>query len=172
MAYFVETRRQPGVGSLNTSTPWRRRTASIAASDCGVVVGGLSPRPSQYRQALGLKPVSIENSACVSPVNARAARNWRPETMLDLKMSILPSSGGAAFTCSAQLLKNRITDRDSDSQGECIWHRFGSRLSAFGGKADMAFCGISLSRLLLGVKRHYLLQRTCLLLTQSGHCAV
>src|SRR5262249_60967347 len=42
---------------------------------------------------------------------------------------------------------------------------------AFGGKADMAFCGISLSRSLLGVKR-YVLQRKCLLLTQSGHSAV
>jgi hypothetical protein len=28
-----------------------------------------------------------------------------------------------------------------------------AHMSAFGGKADMAFCGISLSRSLLGVKR-------------------
>jgi len=30
---------------------------------------------------------------------------------------------------------------------------FAPHMSAFGGKADMAFCGISLSRSLLGVKR-------------------
>jgi hypothetical protein len=32
---------------------------------------------------------------------------------------------------------------------------FASHMSAFGGKADMAFCGNSLSRSLLGVKRTY-----------------
>src|SRR5262245_27665513 len=40
---------------------------------------------------------------------------------------------------------------------------FALHMSAFGGKADMAFCGCLLSRSLLGVKR------TCTLLTQSGH---
>jgi len=39
-------------------------------------------------------------------------------------------------------------------------------MSAFGGQADMVFCGISLARSLLGVKRT---QRKCLLLTESGH---
>ena len=43
-------------------------------------------------------------------------------------------------------------------------------MSAFGGKADMTVCGNPLLRSLLGAKRHDLLRRTCLLLTQSGHC--
>jgi hypothetical protein len=42
-------------------------------------------------------------------------------------------------------------------------------MSAFEAKADMAFCGISLSRSLLGVSGHAVLRCTCLLLTQSGH---
>jgi hypothetical protein len=41
-------------------------------------------------------------------------------------------------------------------------------MSAFGDKADMAYCGMSLSRSLLGAKRTWL-QRICRLLTQSGH---
>src|SRR6476646_2167933 len=44
-------------------------------------------------------------------------------------------------------------------------------MSAIGGKADMTLCGNPLSRSLLGVKRTWLLQRICLLLTQSGHWA-
>ena len=42
-------------------------------------------------------------------------------------------------------------------------------MSAFGGKADMTFCGIPLLRSLLVVKRTGLVHRTCPLLTQSGH---
>src|SRR5262245_46387278 len=45
-------------------------------------------------------------------------------------------------------------------------------MSAFGGKADMAFCEISLSRSLLGVKRTWAIALHMFALTQSGHAAM
>jgi hypothetical protein len=44
-----------------------------------------------------------------------------------------------------------------------------SHMSAFGDKADMAFCGISLSRLLLGVKRTWVGALQVSAFDQSGH---
>ena len=66
--------------------------ASIASSVVGVVVGGLSFRVSQYRQALGLNPALVESSDCVSPAITLAALNWRAETRLGLLsvMDFLP----------------------------------------------------------------------------------
>ena len=56
-----------------------------------------------------------------------------------------------------------------------FWHladiQVALHMSAFGGKADMTFCGNSLLRSLFGGKRTYLLRCKCLLLTQSGHPA-
>src|SRR5262249_53376524 len=42
-------------------------------------------------------------------------------------------------------------------------------MSAFGDKADMALCGNSLLRSLLGESGHGLVRCTCPLMTQSGH---
>ena len=44
------------------------------------------------------------------------------------------------------------------------------RMSAFGGKADMTFCGTSVFAVAIGGKADMAFcSRTCLLLTQSGH---
>src|SRR5262245_17417517 len=82
MDYFAEASRQPGVGYANSSTPWRRRTSSIASSVEGDEVGGRTPCRSQYRAARGQNPASVDNWACVSPAITRAALNWRAEIML------------------------------------------------------------------------------------------
>src|SRR5215471_11497870 len=44
--------------------------------------GGLLPLFSQYRTDRGWHPAARARSACVSPASIRAARIWRPETML------------------------------------------------------------------------------------------
>src|SRR6185437_3899950 len=46
---------------------------------------------------------------------------------------------------------------------------FAAHMSAFGGKADMTYCGNPLSRSRLIVSEHRLLHCTCPLMTQSGH---
>src|SRR5215472_16124467 len=46
------------------------------------LVGGLLPLFSQYRTDRGWHPAARARSACVSPASIRAARIWRPETML------------------------------------------------------------------------------------------
>src|SRR5215471_5985949 len=46
------------------------------------LVGGLLPLCSQYRTERGWHPAARARSACVSPASIRAARIWRPETML------------------------------------------------------------------------------------------
>jgi hypothetical protein len=83
-AYLVDANRQPGVGCEKTSTPYRRRTRSIASSDSVMSVGGLFSRPSQYRQARGPNPASVESSDCVNPANVRAARNCLPDEIFDM----------------------------------------------------------------------------------------
>jgi len=56
----------------------------MLASDCGTQVANSASRLSQYRQARGLKPASIESFDWVSPASVRAARNCLPEAMFDL----------------------------------------------------------------------------------------
>ena len=56
----------------------------MAPSDCGTQVGVLSPRLSQYRQARGLKPASVESFDCVSPASVRAALNCLPDAIFDM----------------------------------------------------------------------------------------
>ena len=56
----------------------------MLASDCGTQVGNSAPRLSQYRQARGLKPASVESFDWVSPASARAAFNCLPEAMFDI----------------------------------------------------------------------------------------
>jgi len=56
----------------------------MLSSECGVPVGNLSSRPSQYRQARGANLASVESSDCVSPARVRAARSWRPDAMFDM----------------------------------------------------------------------------------------
>src|SRR5215831_15748511 len=46
------------------------------------LVGGLLRLFSQYRTDRGWHPTARARSACVSPASIRAARIWRPETML------------------------------------------------------------------------------------------
>src|SRR5215471_9099633 len=46
--------------------------------------GGLLPLFSQYRTDRGWHPAARARSACVSPASIRAARIWRPETMLPI----------------------------------------------------------------------------------------
>ena len=86
-AYLVDANRQPGVGWEKTSTPCRRRTRSMASSDCGISVGDLSSRPSQYSAARGVNPASIESCDCVNPASVRAALNCLPDVMFDMTSS-------------------------------------------------------------------------------------
>jgi hypothetical protein len=53
-------------------------------NDCCVLVGGLSPRLSQYRQAREPNPASVESVDCVSPASVRAAFNCLLEAMFDI----------------------------------------------------------------------------------------
>jgi hypothetical protein len=84
MTYLLEMSRQPGDGSVNSSTPKRRSAASIASNVDGTLVGGALPWRSQYLAARELKPASAESCDCVSPASTRAARNCRLDLMLDV----------------------------------------------------------------------------------------
>src|SRR5262249_55148199 len=74
--------RTPGVGVENGITPCRLSACSMLSSVEATLVGGLLPLPSQYRTDRGGHPAARARSACVSPASIRAARIWRPETML------------------------------------------------------------------------------------------
>jgi hypothetical protein len=78
----------------------------MASNDSGVSVGNLSSRLSQYLAARGLKPASVESSACVSPARVRAARSWRHDAMFDM-ISLAgyakPVRSGAAKTVKSWL---------------------------------------------------------------------
>ena len=65
---------------------------------CGVLVGKFSPRLSQYRQARGPNPASVESVDCVRRASVRAARNWRPEAMFD--MTVIHSLARCHFGAS------------------------------------------------------------------------
>src|SRR5262249_28956082 len=54
----------------------------MSSSVEATLVGGLLPLFSQYRTERGGHPAARASSACVSPASIRAARIWRPETML------------------------------------------------------------------------------------------
>ena len=56
----------------------------MASSDCGMPVGDLSPRLSQYLAARGAIPASVESFDCVNPANVRAALNCLPDVMFDM----------------------------------------------------------------------------------------
>src|SRR5262245_51806716 len=60
------------------------------------LVGGLLPLFSQYRTDRGWHPAARARSACVSPASIRAARIWRPETMLLITRLYIYDSGNAA----------------------------------------------------------------------------
>jgi hypothetical protein len=74
--------RTPGVGVENGITPCRLSACSMLSSVEGTLVGGLLPLFSQYRTDRGWEPAARARSACVRPASTRAARIWRPETML------------------------------------------------------------------------------------------
>src|SRR6516164_4547273 len=63
-------------------TPCRLSACSMLSSVEATLVGGLLPLFSQYRTDRGRHPAARARSACVSPASIRAARIWRPETML------------------------------------------------------------------------------------------
>src|SRR5215472_9260972 len=63
-------------------TPCRLSACSMLSSVEATLVGGLLPLFSQYRTDRGWHPAARARSACVSPASIRAARIWRPETML------------------------------------------------------------------------------------------
>src|SRR5262249_30501580 len=71
-----------GVGVENGITPCRLSACSMLSSVEATLVGGLLPLFSQYRTERGGHPAARARSACVSPASIRAARIWRPETML------------------------------------------------------------------------------------------
>src|SRR5262245_59410422 len=74
--------RTPGVGVENGITPCRLSACSMLSRVEATLVGASVSLPSQYCTDRGWHPVSRARSACVSPASIRAARIWRPETML------------------------------------------------------------------------------------------
>jgi len=87
----------------------------MAARLPGTQVGDLSPRFSQYLAARGAKPLSTESWHWVKPASTRAARSWRPETILDSKIAMdLRIVVGHVST--NDVARIRIIDRDSARQ--------------------------------------------------------
>ena len=59
---------------------------------------------AEYLAARGLKPASIESCDCVRPASTRAARNWRPELMLEA-LSVLGGTLVATESPNARSLQ-------------------------------------------------------------------
>src|SRR5262245_60460638 len=79
-----------GFNSIRASDSWcrcRKRNYAMSIQRLFDAVErrgdiGLLPLFSQYRTDRGWHPAARARSACVSPASIRAARIWRPETML------------------------------------------------------------------------------------------
>jgi hypothetical protein len=113
----------------------------MASSDCGMSVGGLFPRPSQYRQARGANPASAESSDCVIPASARAALNCLPDVMFD----IISSADGAGPPKADDALKY-ITAIERSA--ECTFRHL-----VTGGDSERAprHCGLAMARFVTGI---------------------
>src|SRR5262249_14031181 len=92
--------RTPSVGVENGITPCRLSACSMLSSVEATLVGELLPLFSQYRTDRGWHPAARARSACVSPASIRAARIWRPETMLLISRTISDSGMSPYFTNS------------------------------------------------------------------------